>query len=143
MEIKNESSIRLYLNNHFLELINLIDIDTEELIMSINKKESLTEVEEFVAIGELNKKRNEKINKVREIEAFNFDLLKKNEIGYKLKEDKGENQNENSKRDLVLKKNCVYFDNKMLQNYLNSDKIDGLLVVFDYYLSTKDLNLLR
>lgn len=143
MEIVNESSIRLDLNNHFLELINLVDIDTEELIMNINKKESLTETDKFVAIGELNRKRNDKINKIKEIEAFNLDQLEKYEIGYNLIEDKSENQSKNSKRDLVLKKSCIYFDNKLLKNYLNSDKIDGLLVVFDYCLSTKDLNLFR
>lgn len=75
------------------------------------------------------------MKKIKDIESFSFDLLNKSE--------NISDYDENMKENMIFKKYCVYFDNYLLENFLNEDKTDGLLVVFDYHLSNDEITVLR
>lgn len=141
MELNNEisdiSEIRLKINNYFRDVINTIDCETEELILELNAfpEEDLAEKNKII-IEELNASRNSKIEIINGIEQYIINLLNIREINLK-KDDI------NSSVHSIFRKFCFYLDAKILKNFLNGNKRDGLLVVTDYFLSNEDVNKLK
>lgn len=138
------SKIRLEITEYLRKLINLIDVETEEMVLYQDEYEHRASTLEIaknykILIDNLNKKRDNKIKLIREIEIHNLSLL--DEISY---EDQDENNDDIDKMALSkLNKFGIYLDNKVLMNFLNAEKKDGLLVIFNYHLSNEHIDKLR
>ena len=126
---------RFSISNHFDELVNSLDIHTE--IMLMDKRHA-------GEYNEINQVRNEFINKIREVEQFNLNSLKKsidnNDHFVKLIFIFKNKEKQEDGDDLF--KSCLILNDCYLLKDLKS-KIGLALIITDWYNSKAQLEFLK
>lgn len=129
--IGNIVTKQLIISDYFNSIINLIDIDTEELLNRIQIENKHQDLEENVEI--LNKNRSILIDKVNQICRLNLDSPSVF----------GDQDNEEQIRSELFKKSCFFIDHKQLKNYLYDGKTNGILVITDFNVTDQDIESFR
>ena len=145
---------RLIIVNHFDDVINKIDVKTEtslEDIVVSNKKRKLEDETSFIeteAQKELNETREKQIEKIKEIEQINLNLL--NDKSIKDLEQKWSNILDYKQKIDQLKEDLIHFDCVLLEQPEESNPFIDLeesnpfiLWITSWYFNKKDLEFLK
>ena len=147
---------RLIIFNHFDDVINKIDVKTETSLEDIevsNKKRKLEDETSFIeteAQKELNETREKQIEKIKEIEQINLNLL--NDKSKKDLEQKWSNILDYKQKIDQLKEDLIHFDCVLLEQPKNSvwknqtlleESNPFILWITSWYFNKKDLEFLK
>ena len=147
---------RLIIFNHFDDVINKIDVKTETSLEDIevsNKKRKLEDETSFIeteAQKELNETREKQIEKIKEIEQLNLNLL--NDKAIKDLEQKWSNILDYKQKIDQLKEDLIHFDCVLLEQPKNSvwknqtlleESNPFILWITSWYFNKKDLEFLK
>lgn len=129
---KVKKNIKLLIVQYFDQVLNRIDIDTESILIKLNKEKSKNEQ----LIDEMNTTRTRLIKEIKDIQEFNIQNCVDNQTI-------NENDNINSFKPRLFTRYSFYLPIQSLKNFSIDRNRLGVLITTDFVVSDKQIEALK